>query len=143
MSYSIWLCSKRIIFFSTSQILHFWNKVPMWKKGKNVFFCLTVYYHPLSVLQVRKNPEKTSTRKPVPTGDRTRPAAWQASMLPPGPQRWTRSLKFLRIMYELKNLWLCYDKNICSWLNKFKNVMHSCYRNIIIVFMFTKLRLSL
>ena len=36
MSCSIWLCSKWIIFFSTSQILHFWNKVC--EKGE-LFFC--------------------------------------------------------------------------------------------------------
>ena len=34
MSYDIWLCSKRIIFFSISQICHFWNKVC----GKKGFF---------------------------------------------------------------------------------------------------------
>ena len=36
----------------------------------------------------RKNPEKTSPRKLVSTGDRIRTAAWQARMLPPAPQRW-------------------------------------------------------
>ena len=46
MSYSIWLCSKRIIIFSTSQIFHVWNKVCE-EKGKCFFFCITVYYPPL------------------------------------------------------------------------------------------------
>ena len=36
MSYSIWLCSKRIIFFSTSQIFHFRNKVC--EKREKCFF---------------------------------------------------------------------------------------------------------
>ena len=36
MSYSIWLCRKRVIFFSTSQIFHFWNKVCE-KRGKCIF----------------------------------------------------------------------------------------------------------
>ena len=44
MSCSIWLCSKWIIFFSTSQIFHFLNKICE-KRGKCFF--LTVYYPPL------------------------------------------------------------------------------------------------
>ena len=36
MSYGLWLCSKRIIFFSTSQIFNFWNKACE-KKGKMFF----------------------------------------------------------------------------------------------------------
>ena len=50
MSYSIWLCSKRIIFFSTSQIFHFLNKVCE-KNGKMLFLshcvlpCLTPKLH--------------------------------------------------------------------------------------------------
>ena len=42
MSYSTWLCSKRIIFFSTSQMFHFWNKVYEKKKGKMLFLSLCV-----------------------------------------------------------------------------------------------------
>ena len=42
MSYSIWLCSKWIIFFCTSQIFHFWNKVCE-TNGKNVL-CTTLPY---------------------------------------------------------------------------------------------------
>ena len=44
MSYSIWLCSKRIIFFSTSQIFQFSSKVC---EKRECFLCLTVYYPPL------------------------------------------------------------------------------------------------
>ena len=48
MSYGIWLYIKRIIFFSTSRIFHFWNKVPVCgKKGENVFYvslCTTLPY---------------------------------------------------------------------------------------------------
>ena len=48
MTYSMWLCSKWIIFVSTSQIFHFWNKV-CGKKGE-IFLCLTVYYPPLYIV---------------------------------------------------------------------------------------------
>ena len=41
MYYSIWLCSKRIISFSTSQIFHFWNKVKYVKKGQFFFSLYT------------------------------------------------------------------------------------------------------
>ena len=44
MSYSIWLCSKRIIFFSTSQIFHFWNKVCEKKGNFFVSLCTTLPY---------------------------------------------------------------------------------------------------
>ena len=46
MSHSIWLCNKRIIFFCTSQIFHFWNKVC---EKKGIFFvslCITLPYRP-------------------------------------------------------------------------------------------------
>ena len=40
--------------------------------GQMIFGDLGGLKLPTFVLQVRKNPEKTSPRKPVPTGDRTR-----------------------------------------------------------------------
>ena len=45
--------------------------------------------------------EKTSLRKLVPTRDRTGPAARQARMLPPVPQRWTivKVISFILCMY--------------------------------------------
>ena len=48
MSYSIWLCSKMIISFSTWQIFHFWNKVCE-KKGKFFFVSLCAIL-PYSIL---------------------------------------------------------------------------------------------
>ena len=47
----------------------------IWKDdygGQTIFGDLVVLKFPTFVLQVKKNPEKTSPRKPVPTEDRTR-----------------------------------------------------------------------
>ena len=46
MSYTVWLCIKRIIFFGTTQIFPCLNKVCE-KTGKMFFFCLNVCYSPL------------------------------------------------------------------------------------------------
>ena len=77
MSYSIWLCSKRNIFFSTSQIFHFWNKVCE-KKGK--MFFMSHYILPSLIQRVEaRSPPNIKPKPPSP----------QSSILllePPGPQ---------------------------------------------------------
>ena len=66
MCYSIWLCSKRIIFFSTSQIFHFWNKVYE-KKGGKCFFVSLCTTHPY-----RNSPRVFEFRFVESTRDRVR-----------------------------------------------------------------------
>ena len=56
MYYSIWLCSKRIIFFSTSQNNFPFLKSSIWKKGNNIFFvslCTTLPSYTNSIEDVR------------------------------------------------------------------------------------------
>ena len=62
----------------------------IWKDnydGQMIFQDLVGLNLPDICHQVRKNPEKTLPRKPVPTGIEPGSATWQACMLPPSPQR--------------------------------------------------------
>ena len=55
-----------------------------------------------------KKPEKISPRKPARPGIEPGPAAWQARMLPPVPQRWTNRSRGQILLHYHPPLWRCH-----------------------------------
>ena len=78
--------------------------------GQMIFGDLGAYSFPTFVLQVRKNPEKTSPRKLVPTGDRTRArcvTGMHATAWPTAVDLRTRHLKSMKIVVKKVHSYLC------------------------------------